>query len=315
MLRYLLLRAGQTVLVMWLVATTTFFLFRVLPGDPAAITLGVDATEESRAAIRHEMGLDRPLFEQYLTWLGRLLRGDLGVAYAQGRQPVADLLGGPLLRTLELAVIATVIAIVISIPLAKASASRPGSVVDQLSRALAIVGFSLPSFWLGILLLLLFSQALGWFPAGGYVPFAESPIGYIRSVTLPAVAVSVILAGIFIRFLRASMLEALGQDYIRTAQAKGVTERRVSYQHALRNALLPFVTIVGMQFGLLVGGLVVVEQVFNWPGIGLLMVQAILSRSYDLVQGAVLITALTFVVVNTLVDISYRVIDPRITHA
>ncbi len=315
MVRGILGRIGQTLIVMWLVATVTFFIFRVVPGDPTAITLGVEATAEAREALRLQLGLDQPLPVQYLTWLTGLLRGDLGIAYSYGDTPVVQLLAGPLQRTLELAVAGTVLAVLISIPIAVTAAVRAGTAFDQAARVGAVIGFSLPSFWLGVLLLILFSQVLGWLPAGGYVPFGQSPLGYLRSLVLPAVTVSFILTGTFVRFLRSSVIEQLQQDYIRTVRAKGVRERVVWYGHAVRNALLPFVTVVGMQFGLLVGGLVVIEQVFNWPGLGQLLVQGILTRSFDLVQAGVLITALACVLINLGVDLSYRFLDPRIRRA
>ncbi|OYO12951.1 hypothetical protein CGZ94_13805 [Enemella evansiae] len=311
MTRVVASRLVQLLVVVWLVATITFFVFRVLPGDPTVAILGLDASPEARAALRAQMGLDRPLLLQYVSWLGGLLRGDLGVAYSHGSVPVAGLIWQPLGRTLILAVSATVLAVLVSVPLSMLAAVKRGSLADGLTRALAVTGFSLPSFWLGMLLLLLFSQYLGWLPAGGYVPFTRSPLGFLRSLILPTVAVSFILTGIFVRFLRSSLIDQLDEDYIRTSRAKGVKRGVLWYRHALRNALIPFITVVGIQFGLLIGGLVVVEQVFNWPGIGLLMVQGILLRGFEVVQAGVLITAVICVLVNMAVDLTYRFLDPR----
>lgn len=315
MIRTIGFKLLQLLVVTWLVATITFFIFRVLPGDPTVAILGLDASPEARELLRQQMGLNRPLLVQYLSWFGGLLHGDLGIAYSHGSVPVADLLWQPLGRTLVLAVSSTVLAVLVSIPLSVLAAVRAGSWLDGATRAVAVTGFALPSFWLGILLLLLFSQKLGWLPAGGYVPFSKSPAGFFESLLLPTVAVSFILTGIFVRFLRSSLLDQLGQDYIRTSRAKGVKRWALWYRHAIRNALIPFVTVVGMQFGLLIGGLVVVEQVFNWPGIGLLMIQGILLRGFEVVQAAVLVTAVICVLVNMLVDLTYRFLDPRTVDA
>lgn len=312
---FLVKRFAHALVTMLIVATAVFLLFRVIPGDPAAMTLGIDASAEAREALRETMGLNQPILVQYWTWLSGLFRGDLGTAFTQGNIAVTDLIIGPLIRTLELAVVATVIALVIAVPLGILSATRSGTWVDQATRIFAMTGFSLPSFWLGIILILVFSQHLRLLPSGGYESFAESPIEYLRHIAMPAGTVGFIMSGIFLRFIRASMVEVLNEDYIRTARAKGAGERRVEYLHALRNALISFVTVVGMQFGLLLGGMVVVEVVFAWPGLGWLLVQTVQARDFNVVQAGVLLAAGTFVLVNTLVDILYTWLDPRIEYA
>lgn len=311
---YVLRRLLQMLLVMWLVGTIVFFLFRVVPSDPAAITLGIDATQEAKEAYRAQLGLDRPAIVQYLSWLGGLVVGDLGTAFTQGNAPVTTIVFPALIRTLELALAATVIGMLIAVPIGILSAVRSGTAIDRVARSLAIAGFSIPSFWLGILLLLLFAVRLRWFPIGGWSPLADGLGGHLRSLALPALTVGLIMGGILLRFMRASMVEVLREDFVRTARAKGASERRVNYVHALRNAAIPFVTATGMQFGLLVGGMVVVEQVFAWPGLGWLMIQSIKGRGFDVVQGAVLVAAAIFVIVNFLVDLTYAWLDPRISY-
>lgn len=310
--RYLVSRLGQMLVVMWIVSTIVFFVFRVLPGDQATVLLGLDQSEAARQALGEELGLDRPFLVQYWDWLVGLLSGDLGVAYSFGRVPVAALLGGALLRSGELAAVAMIIGVSIALPMGVVAAVRVGSWADHTTRVIAVIGFALPSFWLGILLLLVFSNVFSIFPSGGYVPFFEDPLGHLHRLTLPAITVGVITTGVLVRFLRSSMVETLQEDYIRTARAKGLVNRRINYKHALRNSALSFVTVAGIQFGLLLGGMVVVEQVFSWPGIGWLTVQALHARDYAVVQGAVLAAAAVFVFVNTAVDISYTVLDPRI---
>lgn len=310
--RFLVERVLQMVIVMWIVATIVFFVFRILPGDQAVVLLGQGSTEASRAALRAELGLDQPLIVQYVDWLASIMRGDFGVAAGYGNSPVTSLLGGATIRSFELASTAFLIALVFAIPLGVLAAVRESSWVDHLTRAVAVVGFSMPVFWLGILFLLFFSAQLGWFPSGGYVAFAEDPAGHLQRLFLPALTVGVVQTGVLVRFVRSSMVEVLQEDYIRTARAKGIRERKVNFKHALRNSSLSFLTVAGIQFGLLLGGMVVVEKVFAWPGLGLLTVQALGNRSYEVVQGAVLLSAAVFVIVNTGVDLLYAVLDPRI---
>ncbi len=313
MLAFVLRRLMSMVIVMWLVATVVFVIFRLIPGDPAALLVGSNGTAEQLATMRHAMGLDRPLVIQYVTWLGGILRGDFGTAYVQGSKPVLGLIAGPLLHTTELAVASMVLALIIAVPLGVLAAVRAGSWLDQLVRGLAVTGFSLPSFVFALLLLYIFASKLGWFPVGGYVAPTDNLGGHLSTLVLPTVTVGLTMAGILVRFVYSSMLEVLRADYVRTARSKGVSELAVTFRHALRNASLPLVTVTGLQFGLLVGGMVLVETVFAWPGIGQLMVSAILSRAYNVVQAAVLASAAVFVIVNALVDIAYAALDPRVS--
>lgn len=310
-------RLVQMVVVMWLVATLVFVVFRLLPGDPAALLAGADgsAPQEVLAQLREEMGLNEPILVQYRGWLSDTIRGDLGVAVGSGGIPVTTLLRDPTLRTLELAALAMALGVAIALPLGILAAVRVGSWVDQFARAFAVTAFSLPSFVLALLLLEVFARRLSWLPPGGYVDPAVDLRGHIATLVLPVVAVGLIMAGILVRFVYSSMLEVMGSDYIRTARSKGLSELIVTARHGFRNAAIPVLTIAGLQFGLLVGGMVIVEMVFAWPGLGWLMVQSILKRDYQVVQGAVLISAAIFVVVNTLVDIGYSVLDPRIRHS
>jgi peptide/nickel transport system permease protein len=313
-LSFLVRRLGQMVIVMILVATAVFVIFRLIPGNPAALLVGMDATAEQLAAKEAELGLDQPLINQYLSWGWGVIRGDFGDAFGSGGIPVSSLLPGPLFRTLELAAVSMALALVIAVPLGVLAAVRAGSWMDQLVRVFAVTGFSLPSFVFALFLLNIFAFRLRWFPIGGYVAPGDDLIGHLHTLALPAVTVGLTMAGILVRFVYSSMLDVLRADYVRTARSKGLTELVVTARHALRNAGIPVVTVAGMQFGLLVGGMVIVEVVFSWPGLGQLMVQSISTRNFNVVQAAVLVTAAVFVVVNTLVDILYTVLDPRVSY-
>jgi peptide/nickel transport system permease protein len=313
-LSFLMRRLGQMVIVMILVATAVFVIFRLIPGNPAVLLVGADATAEQLAAKEAELGLDQPLINQYLSWGWGVIRGDFGDAYGSGGIPVSSLLPRPLFRTLELAAVSMALAMVIAVPLGVLAAVRAGSWMDQLVRVFAVTGFSLPSFVFALFLLNIFAFRLGWFPIGGYVAPGDDFIGHLHTLALPAVTVGLTMAGILVRFVYSSMLDVLRADYVRTARSKGLTELVVTARHALRNAGIPVVTVAGMQFGLLVGGMVIVEVVFSWPGLGQLMVQSISTRNFNVVQAAVLVTAAVFVVVNTLVDILYTVLDPRVSY-
>lgn len=313
-LAFLVRRLIQMVIVMVLVATAVFVIFRLIPGNPAALLVGADATPELLAAKEAELGLDQPVYVQYVEWGLGVIQGDFGVAYGSGGIPVASLLPNPLFRTLELAVVSMALALIIAVPLGVWAAVRAGSWLDQFVRAFAVTGFSLPSFVFALFLLNVFAFQLGWFPVGGYVSPGTDLFGHIKTLTLPVITVGLTMAGILVRFVYSSMLEVLRADYVRTARSKGLSERVVTARHALRNAGIPVVTVAGLQFGLLVGGMVIVEVVFAWPGLGQLMVQSISTRAFDVVQAAVLVSAAIFVVVNTLVDILYTVLDPRVSY-
>lgn len=314
MARFIGARLTHMILVMWMVATLVFFIFRILPGDPAQMILGLEPSKASLEAVRASMGLDRPLLVQYGDWLFHAVQGDLGRSTTQGNQPVNSLVFPALGRTLELAFLGLVVGLVISVPVGILAARRAGTWVDQVARLFALAGYSMPSYWLAILLMLLFSYRYSLLPAGGYVNPGDGLVEHLRHLVLPVATVGVVTAAVLTRFMRAGMLEVLRLDYVRTARAKGLAQVNVVYGHALRNALIPFVTVVGVNFGALVGGMVVTEQVFAWPGLGWLIIQSITVRSYAVVQGAVLMTAAVFVLVNLIVDILYAFIDPRIAY-
>jgi len=285
------------------VCTLVFLLIHLVPGDPVEAMLGERAQAADRAALRAALGLDLPLWEQYQRYLVGLLHLDLGVSFLDQR-PVVTILGERLPATLRLALAALGIAVVIALPLGVLAARWRGTAVDSAAMSLSLVGISVPNFWLGPLLILVFSLWLGWTPVSG----DEAP----TSIVLPAITLGTALAAILARMVRASMLEVLGEDYVRTARAKGLGETAVLWRHALRNAWLPVLTVIGLQLGGLLAGAVITETVFAWPGIGSLLVDAIKARDFPVVQGCVLLISLAYVLVNTLTDLAYAWIDPRI---
>jgi peptide/nickel transport system permease protein len=299
--------------VLLFISVIVFFVFRIIPGDAAVVRLGDNADPEAVRALRATLGLDKPLYLQYLDWLGGALRGDLGQSYIN-KQPVLSLVLEKLPATLELAVLGVLLATMISLPVGILAALRRGSWVDQLARVLALAGFCMPRYWLAVLLILLLAVQVRWFPAAGFAELAEDPVRNLHHATLPVLSVALTLAAVQMRFLRSSLLDVIAQDYIRTAYAKGLRHQAVVLRHALKNTLIPFVTVVGLEFGNLLGGLVVVEQIFSWPGIGWLMIQSITQRDYAVIQGAVLLTATGFVAINLLVDVAYAYLDPRIRY-
>jgi peptide/nickel transport system permease protein len=311
--RYIIQRILQLAPVLFVVGTIIFFMFRVIPGDPAQAILGLNTTPRALASLRHEMGLDRPLSVQYIEWFGRVGRGDLGISRLEGQIPVGEILWNKTLHTLELVVTGVALALAAAVPLGVAAATA-GGWTDQVIRVFAMLGFSTPSYWLAILLMLLFAAKLGWLPAGGFVPFVEKPLLHLRYLVLPAFTVAFIEAAAIVRFLRAGMLEVLNLNYIQTARAKGLPRGVVIYKHALKNSMIPVITVLGMDVGGLVGGLVVTEQIFVWPGLGWQMVTSIGQRDYEVVQGAVLFSALLFVAINLAVDVLYAFLDPRIRY-
>jgi len=282
-----------------------FLMVRLAPGDPAVLLAGEFATPETLEAIRKRYGLDRPLPEQFALYIGTLLRGDLGES-ARSRRPVLEELKTYFPNTVELASAAILVALLIGIPLGILAALRPGSGLDLTVMVLALLGVSMPVFWFGLLAILVFSVGLGWLPVAGK--------GTLAHLLLPAVTLGVNATALLARMTRGTLLEVLSQDYIRTARAKGLAERVVVYKHALRNALIPVVTIAGLEFGTLLAGAVITETIFAWPGLGQLLVGAILARDYPVVQGAVLLIAFTFILVNLMVDLLYAWIDPRVRY-
>lgn len=296
-------RLGAAALVVFGVCTLVFLLIHLVPGDPVEAMLGEGARPADRAALTAALGLDRPLVEQYLGYLGRLVRLDLGQSFVYQR-PVIGLMAERLPATLTLAVVALTLALTIAIPLGVLAACQRGRALDGVATGFSLLGSSIPNFWLGPLLIMVFSLWLGWTPVSG----REGP----ASLVLPALTLGTSLAAILARMVRSSVLEVLGEDYIRTARAKGLSPAVVLWGHALRNAWLPVLTLVGLQLGGLLGGAVITETIFAWPGLGSLLVEAIQGRDYPVVQGCVLLVSLGYVLVNTGTDLIYAWIDPRI---
>jgi peptide/nickel transport system permease protein len=314
MRQYLIQRFLQMILVLFLMSVFVFTIVRLIPGDPAAVMLGPEgASPEAVRALREELGLQQPIPVQYVIWLQRVARGDFGKSF-MSKMEVNFLISRSLPATLHLAGTALLIALIIAIPTGILASIKPYSWIDNFCTSFALAGVAMPAFWLAIMLVLLFAVGTGWFPTSGYVPLADDPAASARSVFLPALALGVGLAAALSRFLRSGMLDVLGQDYVRTARAKGLRERTVILRHAVRNGLLSVVTVLGLQLGQLLGGSIVVEQVFNWPGMGRLMLSAIQFRDYSIVQGVVLIVAAGYVVVNFAIDVLYVYLDPRISY-
>lgn len=303
MLKKIAFRLLISLPALWLILTMVFLLVHLVPGDPVQQMLGEDARAEDVAAMRHNLGLDLPLGTQYARYWSHLVRGDWGKSFRFGT-PVLKLVASRYPATLELALSAMLVCAAIAIPAGIAAARRRGRAADHSVSVLTLLGLSVPNFALGPVLILIFSIALGWLPVSGRGGFSH--------LVLPAATLGAALAAILTRMVRGSMMEELGADYVRTARAKGLSERRVMWRHALPNAMIPIVTILGLQFGTLLAGTIVTESIFSWPGIGRLTVQAIQARDYPLLQGCILLIALSYVVVNLLTDALYSVIDPRI---
>ena len=311
MARFLLRRTAQSLGVLIGVTFVVFLLIQFVPGDPVRLALGTRYDQATYEALRERSGLDRPLPVQYLTYLTNALTGDLGVSFRTG-QPVTATLLERLPATVSLAVGAILVAIVIALPLGMISALRNGSAIDHGARVFSQFGVSVPDFWMGILLILLLSGVLGWLPPSGYTPFSESPSGWFEHLVLPAVTIGLVSASILTRFVRSSVLEQMSRDHVRTARAKGLSGRLLVQRHVLRNALVPIVTVAGVQLASLLGGVIVVEVLFAWPGLGLLTFDAVEARDYPVMQGAVLLVAGLFLLINLLVDVLYAFLDPRI---
>ncbi|HEX2134845.1 MAG TPA: ABC transporter permease [Microvirga sp.] len=313
MKRALLHRLADLAVVLFGVSVIVFLMIRLIPGDAVAIMLGAntEVTPERLAELRARIGLDRPLVEQYLRWAGAALRGDLGTSLWTGR-PVASEILVHLGPTVQLTLLALLLGAGLAVPVGCLMAQSRGRGADVAMRVGAIAGLTIPSFWLGIVLILLMSQLAPGFASLGYVPFTQDPLGNLQRMVLPAIALGLPILANLSRLVRSAMLDALGQDYIRTARAKGASERLVVYKHALRNALIPFITSVGIMTGYLLGGAIVVEQVFAIPGLGRLILGAIAERNYPLIQATILVVTVGFVLVNFVVDLLYVVIDPRV---
>jgi peptide/nickel transport system permease protein len=311
--RYILQRLFSTIFVVFGITFVVFMIIQLVPGDPARVVLGVAASEENVAALRERLGLNEPVLVQYGEWLVNLLQGDMGNSLVTG-QSVGEQIMQRLPRTITLALSGLLVGLAIALPAGLLSALRPHSRLDITTSLLSQIGVSIPDFWLGILLILLFSLTLGWLPSQGYTPFLEDPLDWLAHLILPALTVGIISGSIQTRFIRSAMLEVLHEDYIRTARAKGLSERSVIGYHALRNALITIVTIVGLQLTALLSAVVVVEVVFSWPGLGRLTLEAVLDRDYPLLQGAVFTMATMLAMVNLGTDMVYFFIDPRIEY-
>jgi peptide/nickel transport system permease protein len=313
MIAYIIRRLIYAVVVIVGVATISFALLQMIPGSPVDAMLGTESTPQAREALERELGLDKSIPVQYVTWWGNLLRGDLGKS-AMTSQPVGQLIMERLPTTIPLALLSMFIALVIAVPAGILSAIRRNTWIDGVVSVIAFAGLSIPGFWLGTLLILGFSVHWQIFPPGGYVSVMDDPVSGLRHLILPAIALGSTFAAVLTRMIRSSLLEVLGADYIRTARAKGQAEQRVLVHHALRNALIPAVTIVGVQVGFLLSGALVIEQIFSLPGIGRLTVQAVLDRDIPLLQGCIITIAFIFVAVNLLTDLIYVWLDPRISY-
>ncbi|MSU90769.1 ABC transporter permease subunit [Rhodobacteraceae bacterium 2CG4] len=309
--RFILSRLLSAIPVLFVVSLVTFLIMWLVPGDVASQIAGPDASAEELAAIRDRLRLDRPMYEQALVWYANLFQGDLGQSYLLNRS-VVDAVLERLPVTLSLTAMSLLLAILFGVVLGVVSATNHNNWIDQATMTGALLGLSLPDFWFGLVLIFFFAVELGWFPTGGYVPFTEDPAGWLRSMALPACTLALTQMGVIARMVRSGMLEQLGQDYVRTAKAKGLPRRLVLFKHALRNALIPVITLIGVMTGILLGGAVVIEVVYSLPGVGRLIIGAIQNRDYPIVQGGLLLTAAVFVFVNIAVDILYTVIDPRV---
>lgn len=310
-MNYYARRTFTLLLTMLFIVVLTFSVFRIIPGNPALTILGVEATDEQIAMLEAKLGTDRPLGEQFIDWIQGIAILDFGESL-RFSEPVLDLIAARLPVTFSLAVLAMAITVCVAIPLGILAARTKGKLVDMVVSIGTQIGLAVPSFWMGIILILVFGLTLKWVSVSTYVGWSESPLFALRSLLLPAIALAIPQIAIVVRYLRTTMLEQLNLDYVRTARSKGLPEKDVHYRHVLKNALLPVITIIGIHFGELLAGSLVIEQVFTLPGFGSLLITAIGNRDYPLVQGLVLIIAFTVITINFLVDLSYRWLDPQI---
>ncbi len=313
MIAYITRRLLATVPVMLTVGVFVFFLLRIAPGDPAAIIAGDNATSQDIDNIRGKLGLDRPMIEQFVQWSWRLLQGDLGISIFSNL-PVTTLIAQRMEPTIALTVSTLLVAVMLAIPMGVLAAWKARTLVDRLVMSFAVLGFAVPVFVAGYVLIYIFSVQLGWLPVQGYRPISEGFGPFARSLVLPSIALGTTYCALIARITRASMLEVLSQDYIRTAESKGLAQPRVLLLHALKNASVPIVTVIGIGVALLISGVVITETVFNIPGLGRLTVDAVLKRDYPIVQGLILVFAFAKVLVNLMVDLSYAFLDPRIRY-
>ncbi|UXA16326.1 ABC transporter permease [Mycobacterium sp. SMC-4] len=309
--RFVARRLLYSAVVLLGVLVVVFALVHLVPGDPVRIALGTRYTPEAYEALRAASGLDRPIVTQFFGYLGSALTGDLGVSFRNG-DPVTVTLLDRLPATLSLGLVAILIALLIALPAGIYSALHEGRLSDAIVRVTSQFGVSVPDFWMGILLIALFSSTLGWLPTSGYRPLFDDPVGWARHIVLPALTVAVVAAAIMTRYVRSAVLDVTAMGYVRTARSKGLSPRVVTFRHTVRNALVPILTITGIQLATLLGGVIVVEVVFAWPGLGRLVYNAVAARDYPVIQGAVLLIAALFLLINLLVDVLYAVVDPRI---
>jgi len=309
----ILRRLAATIPVLLLVTAGVFALIHLTPGDPIDAMMAESVDDSVKRELRRELGLDRPLYVQYASWMGRLLQGDLGRSI-RNQEPVIENVGRRIRPSLQLAGLAMAISLLVATPVGILSAARRNSPIDRVGTSFALFGICMPNFLIALLLIFVFGVTLRWLPISGYVDPLEEPWDGLRSLALPAITLGLALAAVITRTLRSSMLEALSEDYIRTARAKGLTDGAVVRRHALRNALIPVVTVLGLQLGTLIGGAVITEYVFALPGVGRLVVDAVFARDYPLVQGVVLLIAVGFILSNLAVDLLYGWIDPRIRY-
>lgn len=311
MASFAIARGFQALTVLLLSSVVLFFVMRILPGDPAAVIAGPDAQPADVAAIRERLGLNGSLTGQYRNWVTDLAHGDFGVSL-RGNRPVSQRLNNAIPPTIELAAASMLVALVIGVPLGVIAGARPGSAWDYVLSGFAGLALGIPGFFLGILALLVFAVQVDWLPASGRVSFVDDPVAALKHLLLPALTLGVSSAAVFARFVRSSVTESLRDDYVRTAWAKGLAERRVVLTHILPNSFIPLITVVALQTGRLLGGAIITEQVFAWPGLGRLVVDAVLQRDYLVVQGVLVVFVATFVLVNFLADLCYGIADPRV---
>lgn len=313
MFGYVLQRLLATIPVMLLVAVFVFLMLRLAPGDPAAVIAGDNANADQIAQIRTQLGLDQPIYTQFFIWLGRAARGDFGESFFF-KKSVAELIAGRIEPTLALSISTIIIAILVAVPLGVLAAYKHGTVVDKVVMGFSVLGFSVPVFVFGYLLIYVFAIKLNWLPVQGYQRIGDGFGGFLQRLILPSLTLSVIYIALIARMTRTSVLDVMGEDYIRTARAKGQVERVVLFKHALQNAAVPIVTVIGLGVALLIGGVVVTESVFSIPGIGRLTVDAVLARDYPTIQAVILLFSFVYVMINLAVDLVYRVFDPRIRY-
>jgi peptide/nickel transport system permease protein len=313
MLGYLLRRVLAAIPVMGVVALVVFLLLRLTPGDPAAILAGDNATPVQLERIRTSLGLNEPLYVQFVTWIGKLLHGDLGVSLISN-VPVLKMISQRIEPSISIAVATIILSVLIAVPLGVIAAWKQGTWIDRFVMGLSVLGFSVPVFVIGYVLIQLFAIDLRWLPVQGFKSITGGLGPFLERLALPTLALSFIYVALIARMTRASMLDVLGEDYVRTARAKGIGEIAVLFRHALRNAAVPVITVIGTGFALLISGVVVTESVFNIPGIGRLTVDAVLARDYPVIQAMILLTSLLYVTINLLIDVAYTVLDPRIRY-